>query len=63
MNAPVLINGLSLFSDNVILTHINSCLLLWMVYLFKMWSTLKGKNLLLEEQILSLRVDSIENEG
>ena len=33
----------------------NSCLLLWMRYLFDMGSTIKEKNLLLEEQILSFK--------
>ena len=37
------------------LTSMNFCLLLYMRLLFDMGSTLKGKSLLLEEQILSVK--------
>ena len=55
VNAPALINAPCIFSENnVILTCMNSCLVLWMRQL-ETGSTLKGKNLLLEEQILSFK--------
>ena len=56
INIPAQINALGLFSENIFfLTCIDSFLLHWKIQLFDMVSTLKGKNLLLEEQILSFK--------
>ena len=56
MNTPALINAPCLFSENnALLTCMNLGLLHWIMLLFDMGSTLKGKNLLLEEQILSFK--------
>ena len=53
INVSAVINTPCPFSkNNVILTCVNSWLLVGMRYLFEMGYTLKGKNLFLEEQIL-----------
>ena len=55
INAHTLINTSSLFSENVILTGINFCLLSQNNEHFEVGSTFKEKNLLLKEQILSFK--------
>ena len=40
--------------------YMNVCLVIWVRQLFKMGSTLKRKNLLLEDQILSFRSRSLQ---
>ena len=54
--APALKTYPSFSTNNVIVTCINSCLLPRMIQLSDMGSTLKGKNLLPEEQILSFEI-------
>ena len=56
ITSPALINARCLFSENnVILTSSSSCLLHWMMQISDMGFISIGKNLLLEERILSFK--------